>query len=79
VIFVDLACENNESHSSVGSSQPDNHKRALAEYRTSPLFSERERTALAYVEEATRNKRVSDATFEALRRNFSEEEIVEIT
>lgn len=52
---------------------------ALAEYRTSPLFSERERAALAYVEEATRNKRVSDATFEALRKNFSEAEIVEIT
>jgi AhpD family alkylhydroperoxidase len=52
---------------------------ALAEYRTSPLFSERERAALAYVEEATRNKRVSDATFEALRKNFSETEIVEIT
>src|SRR5271154_4835515 len=26
---------------------------ALSEYRTSPLFSERERAALAYVEEAT--------------------------
>lgn len=52
---------------------------ALAEYRTSPLFSERERAALAYVEEATRNKRVSDATFETLRKNFSEAEIVEIT
>lgn len=51
---------------------------ALAKYRTSPLFSERERAALAYVDEATRNKRVSGATFEALRRNFSEAEIVEI-
>jgi AhpD family alkylhydroperoxidase len=52
---------------------------ALADYRTSPLFSDRERAALAYVEEATRNKRVSDVTFEALRKNFSETEIVEIT
>jgi AhpD family alkylhydroperoxidase len=52
---------------------------ALAEYRTSQLFSERERAALTYVEEATRNKRVSDATFDALRKNFSEAEIVEIT
>jgi AhpD family alkylhydroperoxidase len=52
---------------------------ALLEYRTSPLFSERERAALAYVEEATRHKRVSDATFEALRSHFSEREIVEIT
>jgi len=52
---------------------------ALSEYRTSPLFSERERAALAYVEEATRNKRVSDTTFEALRKHFNEREIVEIT
>jgi alkylhydroperoxidase family enzyme len=52
---------------------------ALGEYRTSSLFSERERAALAYVEEATRDRRVSDATFEALRRQFSETEIVEIT
>jgi len=52
---------------------------ALSEYRTSPLFSDRERAALAYVEEATRHKRVSDATFEELRKHFSEREIVEIT
>src|SRR4051812_42752893 len=32
---------------------------ALPQYRTSPLFSDRERAALAYAEEATRHKRVS--------------------
>jgi alkylhydroperoxidase family enzyme len=53
--------------------------KALGEYRTSPLFSDRERAALAYVEEATRNKRVSDPTFETLRKHFSERDIVEIT
>jgi len=52
---------------------------AILEYRTSPLFSGRERAALAFAEEATRNRRVSDATFEALRDHFSEWEIVEIT
>jgi alkylhydroperoxidase family enzyme len=52
---------------------------ALLNYRTDPAFSARERAALAYVEEATRNKLVSDATFEALRAQFSEREIVEIT
>jgi alkylhydroperoxidase family enzyme len=51
----------------------------LSEYRTSALFSDRERAALAYVEEVTRNKRASDATFETLRKHFSEREIVEIT
>lgn len=52
---------------------------ALAEYRMSALFSDRERAALAYAEEATRNKRVSEATFGALRRHFADWEIVEIT
>ncbi len=52
---------------------------ALSEYRTSPLFSDRERAALAYAEEATRHKRVSDATFEELRKHFEDWEIVEIT
>jgi AhpD family alkylhydroperoxidase len=51
----------------------------VVEYRTNPKFSERERAALAYTEEATRNKGVSDATFETLRRHFNEREIVEIT
>ncbi|WP_276256790.1 carboxymuconolactone decarboxylase family protein [Halomontanus rarus] len=52
---------------------------ALAEYQTSPLFSDRERAALAYVEEVTRQKNVSDAAFEALREHFDDREIVEIT
>lgn len=51
----------------------------LSEHRTSPHFSDRERAALAYVEEATRHKRASDATFQELREHFSEREIVEIT
>ena len=52
---------------------------AVLEYRTNAKFSERERAALAYAEEATRNKGVSDTTFETLRRQFNEREIVEIT
>ena len=52
---------------------------ALPSYRTSPLFDARERAALAYVEEATRHKHVSDATFADLRRHFTETEVVEIT
>lgn len=53
--------------------------RALPNYATSPLYSARERAALAYVEEVTQTKNASDATFDALRKHFSEEEIVEIT
>lgn len=52
---------------------------ALLQYETSDVFSERERAALAYVEEATREKAVRDATFERLAAHFSEEEIAEIT
>jgi len=52
---------------------------ALHDYRTDTRFSESERAALAYVEEATRAKRVSDATFDALRSHFDEQKIVEIT
>jgi len=51
----------------------------LSEYQTNPLFSDRERVALTYVEEVTRHKHVSDDTFEGLRKHFSEREIVEIT
>ncbi len=53
--------------------------RALPDFRTSPLFSDRERAVLAYTEEATVQRRVSDETFEALRAHASEREIVEIT
>jgi len=51
----------------------------LAEYKTNPLFSPRERAALAYAEEATRKRSVSDATFTELRRYFNDREIAEIT
>ena len=52
---------------------------ALPGWRTSPLFDDRERAALAYVEEATRTKLVSDATFAELTKHFDEREIAELT
>src|SRR5262249_54935662 len=52
---------------------------ALPVYRTSSLFSDKERAALAYAEEATLNKRVSDATFNKLQKYYSDRDIVEIT
>jgi alkylhydroperoxidase family enzyme len=39
---------------------------ALSDYRSNPPFSDRERAALAYVEEATMNKHVSGETFTEL-------------
>jgi alkylhydroperoxidase family enzyme len=53
---------------------------ALAAYETAPAFSERERAALSYAEQVTRNDRpVSDECFGRLRRQFSEAEVVELT
>ncbi len=52
---------------------------ALSEYKTSSLFTDRERAALAYAEEATRYKRVSDSTFSELQKYFKDWEIAEIT
>ncbi|MFT4571396.1 MAG: AhpD family alkylhydroperoxidase [Hyphomicrobiaceae bacterium] len=52
---------------------------AVANYATDPRFNAAERAALAYVDETTRNKSVSDQTFETLRAQFGEREIVEIT
>jgi AhpD family alkylhydroperoxidase len=53
--------------------------RALRDFEASPLVSEREAAALAYCEEATRNRKVSDACFARLRAHFGEREIVELT
>ena len=51
---------------------------ALDSYKTSPLFTDRDRAALSFAEEATCERGVSDATFVALRAHFSETEVVEI-
>lgn len=51
---------------------------ALAEYNTSPLFSEAERAALAYVTELTKDKKVNPDTFARLAQHYSEREICEI-
>jgi alkylhydroperoxidase family enzyme len=51
---------------------------ALHAWRTSPLFSERERAAIAYAREASTDCRVGDETFEQLRKHFDEREIIDI-
>ncbi|MEA2905720.1 MAG: hypothetical protein QOI12_3107 [Alphaproteobacteria bacterium] len=52
---------------------------ALADWRSSAYFSERERAALAFTDASTREVDVSDAVFDALRPHFSERQIVELT
>ena len=51
----------------------------LASWRDSNLFDDRERAALAYVEQAAATGNVDDATFGAARAEFSPQEIVELT
>jgi alkylhydroperoxidase family enzyme len=47
-------------------------------WRTNPIFSDRERAAIAFAEEATVKKAVSDATFDEVRKHFNDREIAEI-
>ncbi len=51
---------------------------ALEHYQTSPLFDDRERAALDYVTELTRDKKVDPETFNRMARHYSEREICEI-
>lgn len=51
----------------------------LANYREDPAFTSAERAALAYVEEVSRTKSASDATFAEIRKHFNDTQIAEIT
>jgi alkylhydroperoxidase family enzyme len=53
--------------------------RALGEFQTNPVFSERERAALAYCEEVTRERKAGDETFAGLHKHFDAQQIVELT
>jgi alkylhydroperoxidase family enzyme len=59
---------------------PDNAARfdALAEYQTSPLFTDAERAALNYATELTTRKQVGPDTFARLARHYNEREICDI-
>ena len=52
---------------------------ALADWEGSPLFAPRERAALAYADSMTRDIAVPDDTFAAVRRQFDDRQIVELT
>ena len=53
---------------------------ALAAWRDSPLFEERERIALDYAETMTLpDREVDDALFAGLRRHFDEDALIELT
>jgi AhpD family alkylhydroperoxidase len=53
---------------------------ALAQFETSPLYTEREKAALAFAEALTDPaRRVDDACFARLREHFGEQEVLELT
>ncbi len=53
---------------------------ALADYATSPLYTEAERVALAYADAMTvTGREVSDEQFARLREFYNDDEIIELT
>lgn len=52
---------------------------AVADWRNSALFDERERDVLAYGEAMTLQVQVDEPSFQAVRRHFSDRELVELT
>jgi alkylhydroperoxidase family enzyme len=50
----------------------------LAQFETSPLFDDSERSVLRYAREATETGVVSDATWSALRRHFDTRQAMEV-
>jgi alkylhydroperoxidase family enzyme len=59
---------------------PDEKILALADYATSPLYSEVERTALEYADAMTISRRdVDDGLFARLRRFYDDDALVELT
>jgi alkylhydroperoxidase family enzyme len=50
----------------------------LADYAVSPAFDDQERAVVRYAEEATRNVRVSELTFDALRGFLDNQRIMEL-
>ena len=61
--------------------ETDERMHLLAAWREAPVYSARERAALAWVEAITlvTQGHVPDEAFEAVRRQFSEKEIVDLT
>jgi len=52
---------------------------ALRDWRKSGVYGEKESALLAYVDAMTRDVTVTDAVFDAMRKHYSEREILELT
>jgi uncharacterized peroxidase-related enzyme len=51
----------------------------LAAWETDPAFNDQERAVIRYATEVTQNVKVTDGTFDALRKFLDNEQIVELT
>ena len=71
-------CIDSNRYFALKASMSENKWDELEDYRTSPLFSEAERTALDYVTELTEEKKVSPSMFARLGRFYSERATCEI-
>ncbi|MCF8111161.1 MAG: carboxymuconolactone decarboxylase family protein [Desulfobacteraceae bacterium] len=58
---------------------PDAQIEALPHWQTSDRFNETERAVLQYTDEVAEKIRVSDETFQAIKKFFTDEQIVELT
>ena len=63
----------------VGAGVAEAKLRSLAGWRSSDLFSEPERAALAYAEEIVAGAEVGEGTFAEVRRLFAPAEVIELT
>jgi alkylhydroperoxidase family enzyme len=77
-INICLFCMDASRWAAVNASMNEARFDALAEYATSPLFTEAERAALDYVTELTIDKQVNPDTFARMARYYSEREVCEI-
>ena len=77
-INVCLFCIDIGRYSTIKASMNQAKFDSLEDYRTSSLFTDAERSALDFVTELTRNKKVEPGTFSQLARFYSERQICEI-
>ena len=72
-------CVDLNSFLGLGRGNAEDKLRTLPQFEDSPLFSEREKAALAYAESATRSdRRVGEDLVRRLRQHFDDQAIVEL-
>jgi AhpD family alkylhydroperoxidase len=57
---------------------PREHLEAIADFETTPLFSDRDRAVMRFAREATLARTVKDTTWTALRNHFETQQAMEI-